>query len=152
MNASDHLQLLTPDQLIHKYSQLEDLGWNASKIGTFFSAGLLLGKRRKKKAYILESSFKELVEYYNKVLYKCAVDLEHKKHLNFLTAEELLAKYPQVITLANWDASKIGIFLSSGLLRGKKNGTENKHLIQENSFVELVRYLNRVNKNRNVDL
>ena len=73
-------------------------------------------------------------------------------HLNFLTAEEFLAKYPQVITLANWDASKIGIFLSSGLLRGKKNGTENKHLIQENSFVELVKNLNGGNRNRNVDL
>jgi len=151
MYSSHHPQLLTPDQLIHKYSQLENVGWNASKIGTFFSAGLLLGKRTPVRAYIQESSFKELVEYYNKVLMKCSIDLESKKHLDHLSAEELLVKHPDVITVLHWNASKIGIFFNSGLLRGYRNG-ESRALIQELSFEELIRYANRVNRNRNVDL
>lgn len=149
MNSSNHPQLLTPDQLIHKYSQLEDLGWNASKIGTFFSSGLLLGKRGKQKSYILESSFIDLVGFYNKTILKCSVDLERKRHLEYLTPEELLIKHPQVVTILNWNISKIGIFLSSGLIRGRRNG---ETLIQELSFEELIRYANRVNRNRIVDL
>lgn len=63
---------LTPDELIQKYPQVKDISWTSSKIGVFFSAGLLLGKicKKEKKALILESSFIELIEYYNHVVLK----------------------------------------------------------------------------------
>ncbi len=152
MNASNHHQLLTPDQLIHKYPQLEYLGWNATKIGTFFSAGLLIGWRKHEKSFILESSFKDLIDYYNNVVTKCRIDLDCKKHSNVATPEELLFKYPQVVHVWDWNTSKIGVFFNSGLLRGYRNGKENKALIQEISFEELIRFTNRVARSRNVNL
>ncbi|MBI1836451.1 MAG: hypothetical protein HYR91_04210 [Flavobacteriia bacterium] len=60
---------LTPEELMNLYPQVKLLGWSSSKIGTFFSSGLLLGYRcgKEYKALILESSFIELMEYTNLV-------------------------------------------------------------------------------------
>ncbi len=58
---------LTPQELINLYPQVKLLGWSSSKVGTFFSSGLLLGYRSGKeyKALILEPSFQELMDYAN---------------------------------------------------------------------------------------
>ncbi len=66
MSSSDYL---SPEELMNLYPQVKLLGWSSSKIGVFFSSGLLLGYRSGKeyKALILESSFLELIEYTNGV-------------------------------------------------------------------------------------
>lgn len=132
----------TPNELIHRYPQVENLTWNASKIGTFFSAGLLKGKRRILKSCILESSFLDLVAYADKITEKKRINLQsltNEKH-NFLTPDELIHEYPQVMDELDWNASKIGIFYSSGLLLGHRSGRENKALIAQDSFIELLNY------------
>ena len=60
---------LTPEELMHRYPQVELLGWSSSKVGTFYSSGLLLGHRcgKEYKALILEPSFQELMDYANLV-------------------------------------------------------------------------------------
>lgn len=63
---------LTPEELIKKYPEVKDIGWTSSKIGVFFSGGLLQGKhcKREKRSLIRESSFIDLIDYYNVVLAK----------------------------------------------------------------------------------
>lgn len=68
---------LSPEELMHRFPQVESLGWCSSKIGIFFSSGLLIGYRSGKeyKALILESSFIELVEYANGITLKKRIDI-----------------------------------------------------------------------------
>ena len=63
------LNYLTPEEIINQYPQVKILGWSASKVGTFYSSGLLLGYRcgKEYKAMILEPSFKKLMDYVNDV-------------------------------------------------------------------------------------
>ncbi len=62
----------TPEELMQRFPQLKMLGWNSSKIGIFFSSGLLIGYHsgKEKKALILESSFIELIEFTNTISVK----------------------------------------------------------------------------------
>lgn len=59
------------------------------------------------------------------------------------TPEELIQKYPQV-KMIGWTSTKIGIFFHSGLLIGYQSRKERKALILEDSFIELVDYMNHV--------
>lgn len=63
------LNYLTPQELIHQYPQVQLLGWSSSRVGIFYSSGLLLGHRSGKeyKALILETSFQKLMDYANLV-------------------------------------------------------------------------------------
>ncbi|WP_343636310.1 hypothetical protein [Fluviicola sp.] len=133
---------LTPHELICKYPETEKWGWNSSKIGTFFSANLLIGKRKLLKARITETSFLELIDYCNKLLIKKSEILLAKTSVNldFYTPDELVHKYPQVVDDLDWNASKIGVFFNAGLLDGYRDGKEYKALINETSFLELVNY------------
>jgi hypothetical protein len=128
---------LAPNEMICKYPEAESLGWNAAKIGTFFSAGLLRGKRKTLKSFILETSFLELLEYVDKIAGK---KRGNRTRCDHLTPDELVHKYPQVINELDWNASKVGIFYSAGLLLGYRNGRECKALIVEASFMELIDY------------
>jgi len=60
---------LTPEELIQKYPEVKDIGWTSSKIGVFFNAGLLQGRhcKKEKRSLIRESSFIDLIDYYNAV-------------------------------------------------------------------------------------
>jgi hypothetical protein len=66
-----------------------------------------------------------------------------KALIDFYTPEELIQKYPQV-KMVGWTSTKIGIFFHSGLLIGYHSGKERKALILEDSFIELVDYMNHV--------
>lgn len=68
---------------------------------------------------------------------------------DFLTPEELMQRYPQVITLG-WCSSKIGMFYNSGLLIGHRSGRESKALILESSFIELMEYVNQVTEKKHL--
>lgn len=146
MSSNTFNSLLTPCQLVEKYPQVKALGWNASKIGTFFSAGLLLGKRKMLKSMISEKSFLQLLDYVDHVSDKRHVREKRNycEIANRLTPEELVSKYPQVEKEWEWNASKIGIFFSSGLLLGYRSGREYKALIDESSFQELIDYVTTV--------
>lgn len=69
------LQYRTPEELVRLFPQIKLIGWNASKIGIFFSSLLLLGHHsgKEKKAFILESSFMELIEFANSITLKLQV-------------------------------------------------------------------------------
>lgn len=148
MEASEFDKEITPHQLMKKYPQLENLSWNASRIGTFHSAGLLLGEKNK----IYLPSFHSLIEFVNQSIMKSLIDLENRKNYDLFTAEDLLIDYPKVISKLHWNDTKLGIFLTCKLLRGKKNVKENRSTIDKESFEELIRFANLVNKQRNVDL
>jgi hypothetical protein len=70
MNAPQ--DFYTPEELINLYPQVKMIGWTSSKIGIFFSSGLLVGYtcKKEKKALILEASFIELIDFYNAVILK----------------------------------------------------------------------------------
>ena len=142
-----HAYYLTPDELVHKYPQVESLGWNASKIGIFFSAHLLNGNwnRHANKAFINELSLIELMEYTNAVSAKRTFSTVPSVQLNnnYLTPQELVEFYPQIIQL-KWGSIVIGMFFNSGLLLGHRNGKDHKALIVESSFIDLVNYVNYI--------
>lgn len=62
----------TPEELMQKYPEVKSIGWTSSKLGIFANSGLLIAlqHKREKKTLILESSFIELIEFYNSVVLK----------------------------------------------------------------------------------
>ena len=62
---------------------------------------------------------------------------------------ELVEIYPQVAKLG-WTSVKIGMMFRCGLFVGYISGKENKAMIMEASFVELMRHVSKVNKMRNL--
>lgn len=144
---NSHTHFFSPDELVHKYPQIELLGWNASKIGVFFSAHLLIGNwnRNSNRALINEFSLIELMEYTNAVSAKRTFSTVPCVPIryNYLTPQELTEAYPQIIQL-KWSAITIGIFFNSGLLLGHRNGKDHKALIIESSFIDLVNYVNYI--------
>lgn len=75
MNSPDNY--LTPEELIERYPHTHVIGWTASKIGIFYSAGLLHGHRGKeRRVLILESSFKKLLRYANEVSKERLINLD----------------------------------------------------------------------------
>ncbi len=141
MNPHYDNNYLTPNEIVHKYPVVENYGWNASKIGTFFSSGLLIGKRKILKSKILESSFLELISYFEKVSEKKRINGFDLNRKDYLTPDELIHKYRHLENDLDWNASKVGIFFSSGFLIGYRNSKEYKALINEGSFLELVDYV-----------
>ncbi len=141
-----HAYYLTPDELVHKYPQVESLGWNASKIGIFFSGHLLNGNwsRHANKALINEISLIELMEYTNAVSAKRTFSIiPVQLNNNYLTPQELSEAYPQIFQL-KWSAITIGIFFNSGLLLGHRNGKVYKAMIVESSFIDLMNYVKSI--------
>jgi hypothetical protein len=137
--------LLTPDQLIHKYQQLELLGWNASKIGVFYNNHLLHGKwnRQDHKAYIIENSMLDLINYLDQVSIKRMqlLALKDEQHI-YYTPLELVEEYPQIADY-NWSAIVIGMFFNSGLLIGHRTGKKQRALIVQSSFLDLLGYADK---------
>jgi|GEM_PF-1094841 len=150
-NSNGHL---TPSQLVRKYPEIELWGWNQSKIGIFYHSRLLVGKPKLFKSMIEVSSFLELVDYANTLHSKDQLNLRllHGQHVNHMTPEEIMEEYPEIGRKWNWTASKIGTFYSAKLLLGHRNGKENKALIVERSFQELVEYVNGIQEKMKLKL
>lgn len=64
---------------------------------------------------------------------------------------ELVELYPEVQKLG-WTAQKIVILCRAGLLVGFLSGKENKAMIYEESFISLIKYVNKVNRDRDTDI
>tara|TARA_R110002072_G_C7875534_1_gene527565 strand:+ start:60 stop:305 length:246 start_codon:yes stop_codon:yes gene_type:complete len=62
---------------------------------------------------------------------------------------ELIELYPQVAKIG-WTAVKIGMMFRCGLFVGYMSGKENKAMILEDSFVDLLKYFSTVNMKRNI--
>lgn len=77
-----------------------------------------------------------------------AISMKRDKHY---TPTELCELYPQVQKIG-WTPTKIGVFFRSGLLVGFVSGKSNTSLILESSFIELMRYTNQVNRNRDLNV
>jgi len=58
--------------------------------------------------------------------------------------------YPKAKKIG-WTATKIGIFFRAGLLVGFISGKENKAMILEESFLKLIKYVNEVNRDRDIE-
>lgn len=69
---------------------------------------------------------------------------------DYLTPEELLNRYPQIKAL-EWGVVKIGKFYTAGLLQGYRCNKENKSLILESSFINLIQFANNVTKEKELD-
>ena len=68
--------------------------------------------------------------------------------INELSCQELIDKYPKVFENFGWTAQSIGYYLAGELLTGRYSHTEKKNLISENSFLELIEYMDRRLRNR----
>lgn len=143
-------EFITPEKALFKYPALSNLHWNSSKIGTFYSCGLLIGYKSRKATYIRVDSLLELAQYTNKVMQKDQFKIQNKQ-LKCYSPEELILKYPRVAKHLNWTCIKVGIFLSGKLVSGHRVGVEHKAFISEDSFLELVKYVKRLNKKREKD-
>lgn len=73
------------------------------------------------------------------------------KSQDMLTPEELIERYPDAKHKLGWCASKIGMFFNSGLLVGHRSGRECKAIILESSFVELLKYVNNITNQKNIN-
>lgn len=67
------------------------------------------------------------------------------------TPKELLELYPEAKKLG-WTPVKIGIMFRCGLLVGFISGKESSAMILEESFKDLLRYINRVNRSRDFNI
>lgn len=143
-------EFITPEKALLKYPALSNLHWNASKIGMFYSCGLLIGYKTRKATFIRIDTLLELAEYTNKVLQKDLFKIDNKFQ-DCYSPEELILKYPKVAKHLHWTCIKVGVFLSAKLVSGHRVGAEHKAFITENSFLDLVKYVKALNKKKEND-
>lgn len=143
-------EFITPEKALLKYPALSNLHWNASKIGTFYSCGLVIGYKTRKATYIRIDTLLELAQYTNKVLQKDHFNIDNKQE-KYYSPEELILKYPKVAKHLHWTCIKVGIFLSARLVSGHRVGAEHKAYINENSYLELIKYVKALNRKREND-
>ena len=62
--------------------------------------------------------------------------------INYLSPSELIEKYPEVATKFNWSARELGLFLKCKLLDGYYDRRKRCAMIKENSFLQLVHFVN----------
>lgn len=67
------------------------------------------------------------------------------------TPSELLELYPAAKKIG-WTPTKIGIMFRCGLLVGFISGKEGTAMILEDSFKDLLRYINQVNRSRDFNI
>jgi hypothetical protein len=61
----------------------------------------------------------------------------------FLSAEEILAKYPYIKDKLLWGKSDLGFFLRHKLIKGFYSRNKRKSLIEETSLLELIAFANK---------
>lgn len=62
---------------------------------------------------------------------------------NYLTPAEIIEKYPVLENKLNIGASEIGLFLKCKLLSGFYDRTKRVAMIDEESVLDLVKYINK---------
>jgi hypothetical protein len=62
--------------------------------------------------------------------------------MNYLTPTEIFEKYPDLQQKLNWSNSDLGIFMKSKLVVGYYNRNKRVTLIEENSLIRLIKFVN----------
>lgn len=62
----------------------------------------------------------------------------------YLTPKEVFAKYPDLKIKFNWTESDIGVFMRNKLLSGYYSRNKRASMIEENSLLNLIKYVNGV--------
>jgi hypothetical protein len=60
----------------------------------------------------------------------------------FLTPTEIFKKYPELQEKLNWTNSDLGIFMKSKLVIGYYNRNKRVTMIEENSLIQLIKFVN----------
>jgi hypothetical protein len=60
----------------------------------------------------------------------------------YLTPKEIFAKYPDLKIKFNWTQSDIGLMMRNKLLSGYYSRNKRASMIEENSLLNLIRYVN----------
>ena len=63
-----------------------------------------------------------------------------RKH--FLTPKEVFEKYPDLTIKFNWTQSDVGAFMRNKLLSGYYSRNKRSSMIEENSLIRLIQYVN----------
>lgn len=62
--------------------------------------------------------------------------------MHYLTPTEIFKKYPDLHQKLNWSNSDLGIFMKSKLVTGYYNRNKRVTLIEENSLIRLIKFVN----------
>ena len=65
-----------------------------------------------------------------------------KLHIQYLSPTEVIKKYPELERKHNWTVSLVGYLLQSNLLKGYYDRAKKTPLVEENSVLQLIRFLN----------
>jgi len=146
-----------PIDIIEKFPDLKKkLDWGDRELGIFLSSKLLIGhfNRNLRKAFISEESVIALAKYSNRIMESQKVDLSLKNpdRSEYLVAQEIIKRYPELEDKFNWGCRQLGILLRFKLLEGYYNKTLRKSFIREDSVIELVRYTNNLIETQKVQL
>ena len=60
----------------------------------------------------------------------------------YLTPKEIFEKYPELNAKFNWNNSDLGVFMKSKLVTGYYSRNKRVTMIEENSLLRLIRYVN----------
>lgn len=136
MNQSYYL---TCQQLLEKYPDARIWGWDARKIGTFYSCLLLEGRRfgSNSRPMISEISFSNLMNFVRNTYEN------YELNEPLYSYEEIMELFPQAAKY-RWTPTKIGQMRSAKLLMGLKSSKENRYLIARSSADQLIRYTNQI--------
>lgn len=132
---------LPTELLLEKYPSVNIFGWNSTRVSIFYHSHLLVGNygNGKSKMLINERSFLALMGFAKKMAIRKAVYLENPtaRENDLLSPAELIQEYPNAAYMG-WCPTKVGIFLSAGLLVGHNRGVGQSSLITRKSFILLV--------------
>lgn len=76
----------------------------------------------------------------------------NKNFQKMLTIEELKDEFPSCFKTTGWTSQDIGIFVSTGLLKGTYIRNKQKTLVDKDSFKNLLVYYNTLCEGRKVKL
>lgn len=62
--------------------------------------------------------------------------------MHYLTPTEVFEKYPDLQQKLNWSNSDLGVFMKSKLVIGYYNRNKRVTLIEENSLIRLIKFVN----------
>lgn len=60
----------------------------------------------------------------------------------YLTPKEIFEKYPELNTKFNWNNSDLGVFMKNKLVTGYYSRNKRVTMIDENSLLRLIKYVN----------
>lgn len=143
--TSPKFQFLSYTEILSKYPQTKDLGWNESSLGLFLSSYLLLGlpTYKRRKGVVDDMSIRALINFTNDLTKAHIIRSDAGADycaFDYLTPAEIVEEYPQIVKLLGWNETKLGKFLKARLLIGRITPTGQSNLITRRSFDLLIKH------------